>query len=119
MIDPMEGTTVFKRSSKARDARDRKLSLKFKDRSVFVPKKFLIGRSAFCRISLPHDALVSRRHAVIEFSQGEYCIKDLDSTNGTYVNNRPLQKGERRILRAGDVIIVGKTEMKIDSVPDR
>ncbi len=111
----MNETTVFKRSQRAREARERKLSLRFKDRSMFLPKKFLIGRGSHCDIALPDDTLVSRRHALIEFSQGEYTIKDLGSTNGTFVNNRPVQKGEKRILRAGDIIIIGKTEMTINT----
>lgn len=113
MIGAMDETTVWKRSSKARESRGRKLSIRFKDRSIFLPRKFLIGRDEKCNISLPNDSLVSRRHAMIEFSQGEYAIKDLASTNGTFVNNRPLQKGEKRILNPGDVILIGKTEITV------
>ncbi len=114
MIGAMnEKSTIFKRSSRAKDAKARKLSLRFKDRSIFLPKKFLIGRDENCNISLPNDGLVSRRHAMIEFSQGEYVIKDLSSLNGTFVNNRPLQKGEKRILIPGDVILIGKTEITV------
>lgn len=108
-----EKSTIFKRSPKAKEAKGRKLSLRFKDRSIFLPKKFLIGRDEKCNISLPNDALVSRRHAMIEFSQGEYLIKDLASLNGTFVNNKPLMKGEKRILNPGDVILIGKTEITV------
>jgi pSer/pThr/pTyr-binding forkhead associated (FHA) protein len=108
-----EKSTIFKRSAKAKEAQERKLSLTFKNRSIFLPKKFLIGRDENCNISLPKDTLVSRRHAMIEFSQGEYTIKDLASLNGTFVNNKPLQKGEKRILFPGDVILIGKTVITV------
>jgi pSer/pThr/pTyr-binding forkhead associated (FHA) protein len=109
----MEETTVFKRSPKAQDAKERKLALKFRDRSIYIPKKFLIGRDKGCDISLPNDSLASRRHAMIVFSQGEYTIKDLLSTNGTFVNGQPLKKGEKRIIEPGDLILVGKTEISV------
>ncbi len=107
--------TVHKRSPKAKEAKQRKLALKFRNRSIFLPKKFLIGRDEDCDISLPLDSLVSRRHAMIEFSQGEYVIKDLDSTNGTFINNRPLAKGEKRIIQCGDSILIGKTEITVSN----
>jgi pSer/pThr/pTyr-binding forkhead associated (FHA) protein len=105
--------TVFKRSPEAQKAKPRELALKFRDRSIFIPKKFVIGRDEGCDIRLQGDSLVSRRHAMIEFSQGEYCIRDLGSTNGTYVNNKPLQKGERRPIEEGDIILIGKTSMPV------
>ncbi len=109
--------TVFKRSPRAERQGERKLTLKFRDRSIFLPKKFLIGREDDCDIALGQDALVSRRHAVIEFAQGEYCIRDLGSTNGTWVNGKPLARGERRPLLPGDRITIGKTEMTLTEVP--
>ena len=34
------------------------------------------------------DPSVSRAHAIVEFDAGEPVVRDLDSTNGTYVNGR-------------------------------
>jgi pSer/pThr/pTyr-binding forkhead associated (FHA) protein len=107
--------TLYKRNPKANDVKERKLALKFKNRSIFLPKKFVIGRDEDCDIALVQDSLASRRHAMIEFSQGEYAIKDLGSTNGTFVNGRPLAKGEKRPLEAGDVIVIGKTEITVSN----
>ena len=113
----MDDTTVYKSSPKAKKTREKSLSMKFRNRSIFIPKRFLIGRDDCCDIVLSEDSLVSRRHALIEFSQGEYLIKDLNSTNGTFVNGKPLQKMEKRLLAAGDVVRIGKTELKISAVP--
>jgi hypothetical protein len=59
------------------------------------------------------DAKVSRRHARIRRSNGQYSIEDLGSTNGTYVNRgRRLLPGNAQPLSDGDEIIVGKTFLR-------
>jgi len=108
-------TTLDKRSPQAKDESPRALSLKFKDRSVYITKRFSIGRHASNDIPLPHDPLVSRRHARIEFVKGIYYIHDLHSTNGTYLNNMPLQKGEKAVLTVGDTITIGKTKISVSN----
>ncbi len=69
-----------------------------------------IGRSPQCDIFID-DAVVSAQHAVIERAADaespdavSYYIRDLESTNGTYVNN---QKIERHKLLHEDLIRVG------------
>jgi pSer/pThr/pTyr-binding forkhead associated (FHA) protein len=59
------------------------------------------------------EAKVSRRHARIQFSNNQYLIEDLGSTNGTFVNRGPrLAPGAKQPLKNGDEIIVGKTFLK-------
>jgi len=59
------------------------------------------------------EAKVSRRHARIINSNGQYFIEDLGSTNGTFINRgRRLLPGHRQMLQNGDEIIVGKTFLK-------
>ena len=59
------------------------------------------------------DAKVSRRHARIRRSNGQYSIEDLGSTNGTYVNRgRRLLPGNAQPLNDGDEVIVGKTFLR-------
>lgn len=59
------------------------------------------------------DAKVSRRHARIRRSNGNYSIEDLGSTNGTYVNRgRRLLPGNAQPLSDGDEVIVGKTFLR-------
>lgn len=54
------------------------------------------------------DAYVSRRHAAITRNGQRYEIVDLDSDNGTFVNDGRLAAGEVRTLRNGDRIRVGR-----------
>lgn len=61
------------------------------------------------------EAKVSRRHARIKFTDGQYLIEDLGSTNGTFVNRgRRLIPGSPHILSDGDEIIVGKTFLRFN-----
>ncbi|MDD3652952.1 MAG: DUF3662 and FHA domain-containing protein [Desulfotomaculaceae bacterium] len=65
----------------------------------------LLGRRAGCDIVLS-DSSVSRRHAQIEWSRGQYSIIDLGSTNGTKVNGVRVTT---RILKPGDTVALGTT----------
>src|SRR3954466_7803037 len=66
------------------------------DRSV-------IGRSADCEVPLDVPA-VSRRHAAILRERGSYYIEDLQSRNGTFLNDNrltgrtPLGEGDRLLI---------------------
>ena len=70
--------------------------------------RMLIGREQPADIVV-EDAAASRRHAQI-YKKGErWYLKDLDSTNGTYLDG-PL-RGTERILWDGDVFRIGDWEM--------
>ncbi|EAW37691.1 FHA domain-containing protein [Lyngbya sp. PCC 8106] len=59
----------------------------------------------------PSSEVVSRTHADIRVEGGFYYIEDVGSSNGTYVNNIPLTKGNRHLLRPGDRISLGKGDL--------
>jgi len=50
---------------------------------------------------------VSRRHAEILQQGGQWVIRDLGSTNGTFVNNQRLAANAQQRLNAGDQIRLG------------
>ncbi len=56
-------------------------------------------------------ALVSRVHADILVQSDAYYIKDVGSSNGTYINDRQLYKGDRHHLKVGDRIYLGKKNL--------
>ena len=59
------------------------------------------------------EAKVSRRHARVTLTKGEYFVEDLGSTNGTFVNRgKRLLPGHLQLLQDGDEIIVGKTFLR-------
>ncbi len=59
----------------------------------------------------PDSEVVSRSHADIRVEGDSYYIEDTGSSNGTYVNNIPLTKGNRHKLRPGDRISLGKGDL--------
>ncbi|MBI5182393.1 MAG: sigma 54-dependent Fis family transcriptional regulator, partial [Nitrospirae bacterium] len=62
------------------------------------------------------DDTVSRFHAQIEEKKGQYIIKDLESTNGTFVNG--LQVSEA-FLNEGSIIKLGNTELRFIPVEEK
>ena len=60
---------------------------------------------------------VSRRHAKITAFRGRHLIEDLGSTNGTVVNSRPLNQGQRVPLQPGDHIALGLCELTYSQTP--
>ena len=69
-----------------------------------------IGRAP--RADFVVDApLVSRLHCRLTASDAAVDVVDLDSTNGTYINDQRVQKGS---LKNGDHLRVGRVAFKID-----
>lgn len=68
----------------------------------------VIGRGEDADIVIT-DSSASRRHAVVIFRNLEFRIRDLDSSNGTFLNGSEVKE---YALRNGDKIIVGDTMFK-------
>ena len=95
-----------------------KLSLMFENKLVKeVPvggRPVGIGRSP--DNDLPVDNLaVSNYHARVYFEAGRLVVEDLDSLNGTFVNDLRV---ERATLHDGDSIWIGKHHIKVDASGD-
>jgi putative nucleotidyltransferase with HDIG domain len=61
------------------------------------------------------DTSVSRRHAEIRATDQGWQLRDLASTNGTFLNNIRLGSGERQ-LREHDIIQCGKVTLVVDQL---
>lgn len=72
--------------------------------------EFLIGRKKEMAVCLSEDLCVSREHAKTSFQNNKYFIEDLNSTNGTYLNNERIE-GKAEISE-GDIITVGNTKLQ-------
>jgi hypothetical protein len=62
------------------------------------------------------DVAVSSQHCRIRHEEGDFVLHDLQSTNGTYVNE---QKVSRHRLAAGDVIRLGETQLLFKREPEK
>ncbi len=65
----------------------------------------VIGRGTACDLALASPA-ASRRHAEVLPREGDWYVRDLGSTNGTFLNGERL--GAERELRPGDAIQIGE-----------
>jgi len=77
------------------------VAFRFEDETV------TIGREDYNAFPLKERG-VSRLHAKIERTAEGYTISDMGSTNGTFVNGERI---ERRLLRDGDVIRIGRARL--------
>lgn len=62
------------------------------------------------------DPAVSRNHAVVEEKADGYVLRDLDSTNGTFLDTVRVREG---YLTAGSVIRLGQTELSFSPLEER
>jgi hypothetical protein len=77
-----------------------------------VAGKNAMGTAADCDVVLT-DAYLSAQHAVIRYEDGDFILSDLDSTNGTIVNDTRVVK---TALVDNDTIRVGRTELKFKAL---
>jgi transcriptional regulator with GAF, ATPase, and Fis domain len=78
----------------------------------------VVGRDSTATLSIP-DRVMSRRHCAVQLEDGRFVLRDLSSSNGTFVNGIPtreriLEHGDR--IRAGDSILIFLTAPSTSSV---
>lgn len=80
-------------------------------RSIEIPDgaRLTAGRSSDCDLHID-DQSVSRRHLTLEARDGELLVTDLDSANGTYINERQIRTGT---ARGGDLIRAGASVVEV------
>jgi predicted component of type VI protein secretion system len=73
----------------------------------------IVGRHDDCQLRIK-SAQVSRRHCELFEKKGLLLVKDLGSTNGTYVNGKRIQ--EQRVLEPGDELMIGQVKLRVAKV---
>lgn len=71
---------------------------------------FLIGRSDSAHLYLPEDKFFSRHHCLLEIAPPRCFLRDLGSTNGTFVNG---ERVGRAMLNDGDELRLGNTVFRV------
>jgi hypothetical protein len=72
--------------------------------------KCVIGRGDDCHLRPQSDA-ISRRHCIIITTENEVVVRDLNSRNGTYVNDERV--AEEAVLLSGDILRVGPLQFEM------
>ncbi len=77
---------------------------------------FIVGRSRLVHCAMPEDSALSRDHFLIEIQPPRCELRDLGSTNGTFVND---QRVDRARLDSGDRIAAGQSVflVKVEGAP--
>ena len=96
-----------------------RLVVKQNDRLVnqiqFIKGPIYIGRHAQSQIFLPSRS-ISRQHAVVFLAEeGQWMVKDLHSTNKTYLNDKVIDEA---LIKTGDRIQVGTYVVEVDLEKD-
>ena len=68
-----------------------------------------VGKAAENDVALDEDPTASHLHAILERFPAGWCVTDLGSSNGTWVNGERIWASRR--LRPGDEIRVGQTRL--------
>lgn len=77
-------------------------------------RSYIVGREGHININ---DKSVSRKHAEIKFIDGEIHIRDLDSTNGTYVvKDNCLVQFKEAIVKPQHTVVIGKRACTVESL---
>ncbi len=87
------------------------LSEQFRGKNFeLIQEKYICGRLDNCDITLK-DPTVSSRHCEFVRNGSSFTLRDLNSTNGTRVNNVPISEQE---LKSSDILQVGGIEILFD-----
>lgn len=81
--------------------------------TVRIHEPTRLGRGGENTIRLDGDDFVSTRHAMLEPRPDGLWVEDIGSTNGTFVNGARVTTA--RLLAAGDVVRIGKTDLRVES----
>jgi len=74
-------------------------------------QEFKIGKSADCDLPIADDDYVSRQHACLVQSDGSILLKDLESSNGTF-----LRVQKPTVLEHGDEFLIGTRLLRLEKV---
>ncbi|MBN1524226.1 MAG: FHA domain-containing protein [Spirochaetales bacterium] len=84
--------------------------LSYSGKDMPIVGKITIGRDAGNTIQI-NDNLASRYHALVQKIKNAYFIKDLDSTNGTFVNDKQIEPDKYVLLKKKDKVLIGRTQI--------
>ena len=76
-------------------------------------KTFIVGRSSRCNITIDLE-IISRKHMQVFFEDDSIKIKDLGSTNGTFINGTKLKPHTKFEYETGDELFVEGAGLRCD-----
>lgn len=86
------------------------------DAIYVTAEKIVVGRNCENNGYI-NNQCISRQHALIFFEKNQLLIEDLNSTNGTYVNEYPIYRGYPVMLQLGDRVRFGNESFVLQYIP--
>jgi pSer/pThr/pTyr-binding forkhead associated (FHA) protein len=83
-----------------------------RERIPLEGERVTIGQAATNEVALPFDRTVSRLHAVLELVKSDWCVRDLGSRNGTFVNGEQVHEATK--VAKGTRVQVGETVLEVE-----
>lgn len=72
----------------------------------------LVGRQADCDVAITASRKVSRHHCIVAQVNSRIIVRDLGSTNGSFVNGSRVRQEAR--LRLGDELTIGDVRYRLE-----
>ncbi|MEW6716187.1 MAG: FHA domain-containing protein [Chloroflexota bacterium] len=104
----------------------RQISLHILDHNKIIPlsgrTEYTLGRFSKGQPIMPdvdftpfkaYKSGVSRLHASIKINGQEVSLRDLESTNGTYINDQLIPANEPHLIKNGDIISLGTLKIQV------
>jgi len=80
---------------------------------MFTKDKFVIGKSKVqADYSIENNSAISRAHCEINRRNGVNYLRDLNSTNGTFVDGKRLAQDEEVLLKKGTIVRMGDEDFE-------
>lgn len=89
---------------------------KYKGRRIKIVDEVIIGRDESAKIRIGSGE-VSRQHCLLKASGQQLTVRDLESSNGTFVNGRPIRS--ETSIGPGDSVTVGPMTFRVCGRPSR
>jgi hypothetical protein len=90
-------------------AREARVYAIAKREGVNADKAILVGRARDNDVWI-NDSEVSKHHAKVTISKGEYSICDVGSTNGTFINDRKIELEKPVAVHNYDAVRLGRAQ---------
>jgi predicted component of type VI protein secretion system len=84
-----------------------------KKRTFTVRLPILLGRCEEAKFRIQHD-LVSRRHCEFFERHGQVFVRDLGSTNGTFLNDEQVPASTKTVVPPGGIVRVGGLSFAVE-----
>ncbi len=113
VVHPVERSSIPKEPGFVSNASQNfliKQSLETSETFIFEIPEIILGRDPTCTLNVD-DQTISARHAKLSYHQSQWWVKDLGSTNGTFLNQERIE--EQQVITSGDILQFGKIEYEI------